>query len=183
MSLENNASSSERLNSFYEKIKEKNNYDDSDAALLARTDEKAAYNASSDAKNYNDIERRERTAKAHRHELINDLIESLKGPLEKEQESKNKFRFVTLIGFTAFFLVIAVATFALLFLLSRGGFTKYSAQVATILITGLFANVVGLAVIIFKYLFDDKNSLLKDMIQLVVSTLKSDDDRYDKREQ
>lgn len=183
MSPENDASSSEQLNSFYEKIKEKNNYDDSDAALLTCTDEKAVYNASSDAKSYNDIERRERTAKAHRHELINDLIESLKGPLEKEQESKNRFRFLVLVGFAAFFLGITAATFVLLFLLSKHGFTKYGAQVAGILITGLFANVVGLAIIIFKYLFDDKNSLLKDMIQLVVSTLKSDDDHYDKHEQ
>lgn len=88
MSQENDASSNEQLNSFYEKIKEKNGRDDGDAAPLTCIDEEAAYNASSGAQSYNDIEKRERTAKAHRHELINKLIESLEGPLKKEQERK-----------------------------------------------------------------------------------------------
>lgn len=178
MSQENDASSNEQLNSFYEKIKEKNGCDDGDAAPLTCIDEEAAYNASSGAQSYNDIEKRERTAKAHRHELINKLIESLEGPLKKEQERKNTFRFVILIGFSAYFSIVTIATFVFLYNFLEEGFTEYSAQVATILISGLFVNIVGLALIIFKYLFDDKGSLLKDMIQLLANTLKNDDESY-----
>ena len=71
-----------------------------------------------------------------------------------------------------------MATFDLLFKFSAEGFTEYSTKVSNILISGLFVNIVGLALIIFKYLFDDKGSLLKDMIQLLENTLKNDDERY-----
>ena len=178
MSQGNDASSKEQLNSFYVKIKEKDGHDDNDAAPLTCIDEEAAYNASSGAQSYNDIKKRERTAKAHRHELINKLIEDLEEPLEKEQKSKNTFRFVILICFSIFFLGITVATFGLLFKFSAEGFTEYNTKVSNILISGLFANIVGLALIIFKYLFDDKGSLLKDMIQLLENTLKNDDESY-----
>ena len=177
MSLENDVSNNEQINSFYKKIKEKNNYDGGGTGLLTHVDEKDAYSASSSATSYNDIERRERTAKAHRHELINKLIEDLEEPLEKEQKSKNTFRFVILICFSIFFLGITIATFRLLFKFSAEGFTEYSTKVSDILISGLFINIVGLAIIIFKYLFDDKSSLLKDMIQLVANTLKNDEER------
>lgn len=106
------------------------------------------------------------------------MIEDLEEPLEKEQKSKNTFRFVILICFSIFFLGITVATFDLLFKFSAEGFTEYSTKVSNILISGLFANIVGLALIIFKYLFDDKGSLLKDMIQLLENTLKNDDESY-----
>nr|DAR13671.1 MAG TPA: hypothetical protein [Caudoviricetes sp.] len=178
MSQGNDASSKEQLNSFYVKIKEKNGHDDSDAAPLTCIDEEAAYNASSGAQSYNDIKKREQTAKAYRHELINKVIESLEEPLKKEQESKNNFRFWILVSFSIFFVGITIATFIFLSKFSEKGFTEYSAQVSTVLISGLFVNIVGLAIIIFKYLFDDKGSLLKDMIQLLENTLKNDDESY-----
>ncbi len=176
MNQSNKTLNNEQFDEYYKKIKEKSNRDEGNPTTLADDDENDIYQASSEAQKYNDIEKREQTAKAHRHELINKLIEDLEEPLEKEQKSKNTFRFVILISFSIFFLGITVATFALLFKLSAEGFTEYSAKVSSILISGLFVNIVGLAVIIFKYLFDDKSSLLKDMIQLVANTLKNGED-------
>lgn len=117
---------------------------------------------------YNDIENR---ARAHRHELINELIEDLREPLQSEQSSKNRYRKYVLVAFSIFFVAISVITFIIIFAFMPDGYTKNEVSVAKFLITGLFANLVGLAIIIFKYLFDDKNSLLKDMIQLVVKTI------------
>lgn len=178
MSQINEGPDSEKLDAYYKKIKAKSSHDDGDSKFLADADEEDICLASSESQSYNDIKKRERTAKAHRHELINKLIEDLEEPLEKEQKSKNTFRFVILICFSIFFLGITVATFDLLFKFSAEGFTEYNTKVSNILISGLFANIVGLALIIFKYLFDDKGSLLKDMIQLLENTLKNDDESY-----
>lgn len=179
MSQTSKALGSEQFDTYYEKVKEKSNREVGGSKPLSTDVEDDIYQTSHEAQKYNDIESRERTAKAHRHELINKLIEGLEEPLEKEQKSKNTFRFVILIGFSIFFLGITVATFALLFKFSTDGFTEYNTKVSNVLISGLFVNIVGLAVIIFKYLFDDKNSLLKDMIQLVANTLKNDDDIHE----
>lgn len=113
----------------------------------------------------------ELAAKAHRHELINGLIQDLREPLKSEQDSKNKYRKHVLWAFSIFFVAVTIVTFVVIFVFMTDGYTKAEVSVAKFLITGLFANLVGLAIIIFKYLFDDKNSLLKDMIQLVVKTI------------
>lgn len=178
MSQINEGPDSEKLDAYYKKIKAKSSHDDGDSKFLADADEEDICLASSESQSYNDIKKRERTAKAHRHELINKLIEDLEEPLEKEQKSKNTFRFWILVSFSIFFVGITIATFIFLSKFSEKGFTEYSAQVSTVLISGLFVNIVGLAVIIFKYLFDDKGSLLKDMIQLLENTLKNDDESY-----
>lgn len=122
------------------------------------------------AKSFTEIEQE---AKAHRHELINQLIEDLRQPLQFEQDSKNKYRKWVLIAFSFFFLIVTLLTFVIIFIFMYDGYTSNEVSVAEFLITGLFANLVGLAIIIFKYLFDDKNSLLKDMIQLVVKTIEN----------
>lgn len=179
MSQISKALGNKQFDTYYEKVKEKSSREASDSEPLSDDVEDDIYQASREAQKYNDIDKRERTAKAHRHELINRLIEGLEEPLEKEQKSKNTFRFVILVGFSIFFLGITIATFVLLFKFSANGFTEYSAKVSNVLISGLFVNIVGLAVIIFKYLFDDKNSLLKDMIQLVANTLKNSDDIHE----
>lgn len=176
MSQISKALGNEQFDTYYEKVKEKSNREASDSKPLSDDVEDDVYQASREAQKYNGIDKRERTAKVHRHELINRLIEGLEEPLEKEQKSKNAFRFVILVGFSIFFLGITIATFVLLFKFSANGFTEYSEKVSNVLISGLFVNIAGLAVIIFKYLFDDKNSLLKDMIQLVANTLKNSDD-------
>lgn len=105
------------------------------------------------------------------HELINGLIDDLRSPLKLEQESKNNYRKDVLRDFSIYFAIVTLLTFVIIFAFMTDGYTKAEVSVAKFLITGLFANLVGLAIIIFKYLFDDKNSLLKDMIQLVVKTI------------
>lgn len=121
----------------------------------------------------------ELAAKAHRHELINGLIQDLREPLKSEQDSKNKYRKHVLWAFSVFFVAVTIITFVVIFAFMMDGYTRTEVSVAKFLITGLFANLVGLAIIIFKYLFDDKNSLLKDMIQLVVKTIEIKQSRED----
>ncbi len=176
MSQINGDSDGKQFDAYYKKIKEKSSLDDGDSKFLADADEEDICLASHESQSYNDIKKRERTAKAYRHELINKVIESLEEPLKKEQESKNNFRFWILTSFSIFFVGITIATFIFLYKFSEKGFTEYSAKVSTVLISGLFVNIVGLAIIIFKYLFDDKGSLLKDMIQLLENTLKNDEE-------
>ncbi|OON85935.1 hypothetical protein BXO88_09930 [Oribacterium sp. C9] len=168
-----NSSIDNQFDSFYKKIQEINRQA-SEYKPYLDVDEDDISKVFSNACDYNSIEKIERSAKAHRHEIVNNLIESLLKPLSNEQESKNFYRKVILIVFSFFFLGVTVVTFVLLFIFSQKGFNKYTVEVSNILITGLFVNIVGLAVIIFKYLFDDKNSLLKDMIQLIANTLKGD---------
>ncbi|MGP1588488.1 MAG: hypothetical protein ACTTHL_01130 [Oribacterium sp.] len=164
------------LDSYYNQFKNlSDSYNKSKIEPFEEVSWKDVTNASSKAQDYNAIEKRERTAKAHRHELINGLIEDLKEPLRIEQKNKNSYRRIVLLVYGLFFLGITIATFVLLFCFMIEGFNKYTTQVAGMMISGLFVNIIGLAIIIFKYLFDDKNSLLKDMILLVVKTLQSND--------
>lgn len=121
-----------------------------------------------------DYSKVEKAAKAHRHEIINSLIGSLIKPLNDEQECKNSYRKRILIGFSIYFALVTIVVFTLLFYLSRDGYDANEVKVIGVLVSGMFVNMLGLVFIIFKYLFDDKNSLLKDMINLVAKTLESD---------
>lgn len=114
------------------------------------------------------------SAIADREEQVNDLLDVMKEPLKNEQNNKIKYRKWILIIYLAYFLLITIAVFGiiLLFTLSEDGITDAKVKICQILIAGLFVNLLSLAVVIFKYLFDDKNSLMKDVIQLMVETLK-----------
>lgn len=121
------------------------------------------------SKNYDDMQ----AEILHRHKIINNLLNELISPLSAEQEEKNNYRKTALIVFSIYFGLVMIAVFALLFKFSCDGYSEQEANVAKFLISGLFVNLVGLIIIIFKYLFDEKNSVLKDFIQLVVKTIDS----------
>lgn len=112
--------------------------------------------------------------KAAREKEVNSLIEIMKEPLEQEQNSKIKYRKYVLIGYLTYFLAVTIFVFGILcvFGLKKGGITNNEVKISQYLVTGLFVNLISLAVVVFKYLFDDKNSLMKDVIQLMVETLK-----------
>ncbi|MCT3133003.1 hypothetical protein [Lactococcus lactis] len=124
------------------------------------------------AKKFSAAERSE-NAKAARQDSVNTLIEKMTGPLEGEQGNKIKYRGRVLIGFLVFFLVVTLFIFGLIFCFWWfGGLSNTEVKVSQFLVTGFFVNLITLAIVVFKYLFDDKNSLMKDMIQLIVETLK-----------
>lgn len=112
--------------------------------------------------------------KIHRHEIINEMIRVLVKPIKKEQKSKNCYRLVVLIVFSIYFLFVTVATFCLIFNFSKEGFADTEVKISEFLVVGIFANIIGLAVIIFKYLFDEKHSLMKDMISLISQVMTND---------
>ncbi len=109
----------------------------------------------------------------HRHRIINDLLANLTSPLSDEQKEKIYYRKEALKIFSSYFRWVTIAVFIMLFVFCDGGYSEQEAKVAKYLISGLFVNLVGLIIIIFKYLFDEKNSVLKDFIQLVVKTIDS----------
>ncbi|MBC2575231.1 hypothetical protein [Peptostreptococcus canis] len=112
---------------------------------------------------------------AVRHRIINDLLKELKAPLTNEQKSKLRYRSRVLISFSIYFIIVTGLFFLLLFCLAKDGYTSEETKVGMALVTGFFVNIIGLVVIIFKYLFDDKNSLMKDMINLITETLKNEE--------
>ena len=112
--------------------------------------------------------------KIHRHEIINEMIRVLVKPIKKEQKSKNCYRLVVLIVFSIYFLFVTLVTFCLIFNFSKEGFADTEVKISEFLVVGIFANIIGLAVIIFKYLFDEKHSLMKDMISLISQVMTND---------
>lgn len=112
-------------------------------------------------------------SKADRQKSVNKLIEDMIVPLKKEQSNKIKYRGKVLVSFLIYFAIITLLIFGLIlvFFISDG-LSNDEAKVSQFLVTGFFVNLISLAVVVFKYLFDDKNSLMKDMIQLIVETLK-----------
>ncbi len=121
------------------------------------------------SKNYDDMQKEI----LHRHKIINDLLTKLTEPLTAEQKDKIRYRKIALKIFSAYFYRVTIAVFILLLVFCIGGYSEQEAKVAKYLISGLFVNLVGLIIIIFKYLFDEKSSVLKDFIQLVVKTIDS----------
>ena len=102
------------------------------------------------------------------------MISVLVKPIKKEQKSKNCYRLVVLIVFSIYFLFVTLVTFCLIFNFSKEGFADTEVKISEFLVVGIFANIIGLAVIIFKYLFDEKHSLMKDMISLISQVMTND---------
>lgn len=121
------------------------------------------------SKNYDDMQKEI----LQRHKIINELLTKLTKPLTDEQKDKISYRKIALKIFSTYFRWVTIAVFFLLLVFCIGGYSEQEAKVAKYLISGLFVNLVGLIIIIFKYLFDEKNSVLKDFIQLVVKTIDS----------
>lgn len=121
------------------------------------------------SKNYDDMQKEI----LQRHKIINELLTKLTKPLTDEQKDKIRYREIALKIFSTYFRWVTIAVFIMLFVFCDGGYSEQEAKVAKYLISGLFVNLVGLIIIIFKYLFDEKNSVLKDFIQLVVKTIDS----------
>ncbi len=101
-------------------------------------------------------------AKAERQVIVNKLINDLIGPLQEEVKTKNKYRKGILLAFSLYFLLITTMIFITINSFQNSGFTNNEAQITNFLITGLFVNIVGLALIIFKYLFDENNTFQGD---------------------
>lgn len=133
---------------------------------------KSQINFKVDNKAQIDFDDQEKETKVLRQIEVNELIEMMKDPLEKEQNNKINYRKNVLISYLIFFVLVTIAIFIFLFLFWQDGFNQQEAEVSQILIGGFFVNLISLAVVVFKYLFDDKNSLMKDLIQLIVETLK-----------
>lgn len=128
-------------------------------------------NAKKTSGSYEIIEKRE---KALRQSIINKFLRSLIDPINEEQSSKNKYRGIVLIAYCLYMIALTIATYYLLFEFLKDGYSENETKVAGFLISGIFTNLIGLAVIIFKYLFSEKHSLLKDMAQMIIKTIENE---------
>lgn len=143
---------------------------------ISKGEKKDALKLSQSAKPYEDSAARQGQARAEREEAVNDLIELMKTPIKEEQENKIKYRKILLVLFLVYFLLITFVIFCLIGEFHLDGFTDGETKVVQFMLAGFFVNLIALATVIFKYLFDDKNSLMKDMIQLIVETLKENNE-------
>lgn len=125
------------------------------------------------SESYENIEKRE---KATRQSIINRFLNSLIKPINDEQQSKNKYRKIVLVAYSFYMLILTILTYVLLFKFLENGYDNNESKVAGFLISGIFSNLIGLALIIFKYLFSEKHSLLKDTVQIITKTIENEKD-------
>lgn len=144
---------------------------------LSRGDIKNTLKTKQDAIPYEEGLTRRSLARAHREEAVNELIDLMKTPIKNEQENKIKYRGAILVCFLLFFLMVTLIIFDMIRAFQVNGFTDNEAKIVQFLVTGFFVNLIALATVIFKYLFDDKNSLMKDMIKLIVETLRENKEK------
>jgi len=115
-------------------------------------------------------------AKAKRHELTNKWIVGLITPLLKEVNAKNTFRPFVLIVYAIYFFKITCWIIDKINFLQKDGFTDNETVIANFLITGLFANLVGLVMVIF----DKNNSSFTGLKDLIVNTIQHEEENGDK---
>ncbi|SDW26208.1 hypothetical protein [Streptococcus equinus] len=118
--------------------------------------------------------------KAKQHELTNKWIGGLINPLLKEINAKNTFRPFILIVYALYFFKITCWIIEKINFLQKGGFTDNETSIVNFLITGLFANLVGLVMVIFKYLFDENNTSFKGLNDLISKVIQHEEGNSDK---
>lgn len=81
------------------------------------------------------------------------MLKGLTDDIVRELSRKAKTRFWLIVGMALYFLGITVLVFCIVFN------CKYSNYLKSILLGGFFANLIGLLVIIFKYVFSQSKEL------------------------
>lgn len=87
----------------------------------------------------------------------------LKNNLTKELEDKVRLRKYLVIGLGAFFIIITVAVFYIVICMND----KVNIEVQKYLITGLFGNLLGLLLIVYRYAFSDTHKITKSISNLL----------------
>lgn len=80
----------------------------------------------------------------------NDFLKHMDESIVNDQESKHKFRRVIILSFSIYFCVVTLLVFFILIDPINHG---YSDTIKLSLIGGFFTNLIGLLIIIFKYVF------------------------------
>lgn len=117
---------------------------------------------------------------ARRQILINDWINNLTPPLLKEVNAKNTFRPFVLIAYVIYFFKITYWIIDKINFLQKDGFTDNETVIVNFLITGLFANLVALVMVIFKYLFDENNTSFLGLNDLIAKVIQHEEENSDK---
>ncbi|SDL26431.1 hypothetical protein [Streptococcus equinus] len=118
--------------------------------------------------------------KAKQHKLTNKWISGLIAPLLKEVNAKNTFRPIVLIAYALYFFIITCWIIKKINFLQKDGFTGNETVIANFLITGLFVNLIGLVMVIFKYLFDENNTSFLGLNDLIAKVIQHEEENSDK---
>lgn len=118
--------------------------------------------------------------KAKQHKLTNKWISGLITPLLKEVNAKNKFRPFVLIVYALYFFKITCWIIEKINFLQKAGFTGNETVIVNFLITGLFVNLIGLVMVIFKYLFDENNTSFLGLNDLISKAIQHEEESSDK---
>lgn len=117
---------------------------------------------------------------ARRQTLVNDWIDDLTNPLLKEVNAKNTFRPFVLIVYALYFFKITCWIIEKINFLQKDGFTGNETVIVNFLITGLFVNLIGLVMVIFKYLFDENNTSFLGLNDLISKAIQQEEESDDK---
>lgn len=118
--------------------------------------------------------------KAKQHKLTNKWISGLITPLLKEVNAKNKFRPFVLIVYALYFFKITCWIIEKINFLQKAGFTGNETVIVNFLITALFVNLIGLVMVIFKYLFDENNTSFLGLNDLISKAIQHEEENEDK---
>ncbi|CAK1229573.1 unnamed protein product [Fructobacillus tropaeoli] len=93
------------------------------------------------------------------HIINNDTASAIQGQLVKELKSKAAIRRWLIISISLYFALVTVAILGITIFLAD----IVAIKVQSYLITGLFTNLIGLLVIIYRYAFANTSKLIHDL--------------------
>ncbi|GAP00056.1 hypothetical protein [Fructobacillus ficulneus] len=96
------------------------------------------------------------------HIINNDLATAIQGHLITELKSKLALRRWLIISISLYFVFVTIAILAIAIFLAQ----VVAVKVQSYLITGLFSNLIGLLVIIYRYAFADTSKLIHELATL-----------------
>ncbi|USS92402.1 hypothetical protein [Fructobacillus americanaquae] len=93
------------------------------------------------------------------HVINNDTASAIQGQLVKELKSKAAMRRWLIVSISLYFALVTVTILGITIFLAD----IVAIKVQNYLITGLFTNLIGLLVIIYRYAFADTSKLIHDL--------------------
>lgn len=89
--------------------------------------------------------------------------------IRKELDSKGKYRAILIIILLSYLILVTIAVLLMLEWNVRNGRTILTEKVELSLISGIFVNLLGLVILVFRYAFSSTNEILKHSKDVLIS--------------
>lgn len=89
--------------------------------------------------------------------------------IKRELESKNKYRGILIIVLLGYLVLVTIAVLAMIEWNNRGGSIILSEKVELALISGIFVNLLGVVILVFRYAFSSTNEILQHSKEVLTS--------------